>query len=173
MAKSGSKEITAPIIVLVCICLVASFLLAGVYQITSPIIEERERAAADAARITVLPSGSNFEEVNDVAPLAGVTQIYKAGNGAGYTVSTSVKGMNSGLRLMIGVTPNGEITGINVLGHDETAGIGTKVLDQAFLDQWVGAKAANAVDSMSGATYTSNGVKNSITIALDQVAAIK
>lgn len=173
MAKSGSKEITAPIIVLVCICLVASFLLAGVYQITSPVIEERERATADAARITVLPSGSGFEEVKDITLLDGVTEVYKAGNGAGYTVSTSVKGMNSGLKLMIGVTADGDVAGINVLGHDETAGIGTKVLDQAFLDRWIGAKSADAVDSMSGATYTSVGVKNAITLALEQVAGIK
>lgn len=173
MAKSGSKEITAPIIVLVCICLVASFLLAGVYQITAPVIAEREKAEADAARIAVLPEGSSFTLKEIAAPLAGITEVYTADNGAGYTVSTNVKGMNSGLKLMVGINSNGEISGINVLGHDETAGIGTKVLDQANLDKWIGTKAASAVDSISGATYTSNGVKTAIQAALDQVAAIK
>ena len=173
MAKSGSKEITAPIIVLVCICLVASFLLAGVYQITAPVIAEREAAEASAARVQVLPAGSTFKEVTGLELLKGVTEVYKSENGAGYTVSTNVKGMNSGLKLMVGVDTNGEVTGINVLGHDETAGIGTKVLDPGFLGNWVGAKSADAVDSMSGATYTSNGVKSAIQAALDQVAAIK
>lgn len=172
MTKSGSKEIIAPIVVLVCICLVASFLLAGVYQITEPIITAREIEEASAARLAVLPAGSTFTQI-DTELVNGVTDIYKSENGAGFAVSTSVKGMNSGLKLMIGINSNGEITGINVLGHDETAGIGTKVLDSAFLAKWTGTKSADAVDSMSGATYTSNGVKAAINAALAQFEAVK
>ena len=173
MTKSGSKEIIAPIVVLVCICLVASFLLAGVYQITEPIITARELEEASAARLAVLPAGSTFTQVTDVELVPGVSDIYKSENGAGYAVSTNVKGMNSGLKLMIGINSNGEITGINVLGHDETAGIGTKVLDPTFLANWTGATKADAVDSMSGATYTSNGVKTAITAALNQFELVK
>ena len=173
MTKSGSKDIIAPIVVLVSICLVASFLLAGVFQITEPIITARELEEASAARVAVLPTGSTFTQVTDVELAKGVTGVYKSDNGAGIAVSTNVKGMNSGLKLMIGVNSNGEITGINVLGHDETAGIGTKVLDPAFLENWLGAKTADAVDSMSGATYTSNGVKSAINAALEQFALVK
>jgi len=172
MTKSGSKEITAPIIVLVAICLVASFLLAGVYQITNPIITAREKAEASAAMVAVLPAGSTFTKM-DVELVDGVTEIYSSDNGAGYACSTNVKGMNAGLKLMIGINTNGEITGINVLGHDETAGIGTKVLDSSFLGKWLGAVSADAVDSMSGATYTSKGVKTAISAALQQFSLVK
>lgn len=173
MTKSGSKDIIAPIVVLVCICLVASFLLAGVYQITEPIITERAIAEASAARMAVLPSGSTFTEITGIELVPGVTDIYKSENGAGVAVSTNVKGMNSGLKLMIGINSNGEITGLNVLSHDETAGIGTKVLDPAFLENWIGAKTSDAVDSMSGATYTSKGVKAAIDAALAQFELVK
>jgi len=168
----GSKEISAPIIVLVSICLVASFLLAGVYQITSPIISAREAAEADAAKVAVLPQGSGFEE-KDVELVDGVTNVYVAGNGAGCAISTNVKGMYAGLKLMIGVNTNGEITGINVLANEETAGIGSKALDPAYLAKYVGVTAASAVDGISGATYTSNGVKTAVNAAIEQAAKVK
>ena len=170
--KSGSKEITAPIIVLVCICLVASFLLAGVYQITSPIITQREIDAANAAKMAVLPAGSTFTENTECEKAEGVTNVYVADNGAGIAVSTNVKGMYAGLKLMVGVNDKGEITGINVLANEETAGIGSKALDQAYLDKYFGSKSADAVDGITGATYTSKGVKAAINAALEQFAAL-
>lgn len=173
MSKAASKEITAPIIVLVSICLVASFLLAGVYQITEPIIKERSAAEADAARVAVLPSGSDFVEVKNVELVKGVNDVYKASNGAGIACSTDVKGMYSGLKLMIGVDSNGAISGINILSHQETAGIGTKVLDDPYLSKWLGATAGDEVDAIAGATYTSNGVRDAVKAALEQFALIK
>lgn len=168
----GSREITAPIIVLVSICLVASFLLAGVYQITSPIISAREQAEADAAKVAVLPQGSGFEE-KECELVSGVTNVYVAGNGAGVAVATDVKGMYAGLKLMIGVNANGEVTGINVLANEETAGIGSKALDPSHLEKYIGVTAADAVDGISGATYTSNGVKNAVAAAIEQAAKVQ
>ena len=171
--KGSSKEITAPIIVLVSICLVASFLLAGVYQITSPLIAEREAAAADAAKMAVLPQGSGFEEKVLTDKVDGVESVFVAGNGAGVAISTNVKGMYAGLRLMIGVDSTGVITGINVLANEETAGIGSKALDPSHLDKYIGVTAADTVDGISGATYTSTGVRNSVAAALEQFSKIK
>ncbi len=173
MSKSASKEITAPIIVLVSICLVASFLLAGVYQITEPIITERSAAAANAARKAVLPAGDDFVEVKDVELVDGISDVYKASNGEGIACLTNVKGMYAGMMLMIGVDSTGAISGINVLGHGETAGIGTKVLDNAYLSKWFGATVGDEVDAIAGATYTSNGVRDAVKAALEQFALIK
>lgn len=170
--KGSSKEITAPIIVLVSICLVASFLLAGVYQITSPRIAALEQAAADAAKVAVLPAGNGFEE-KDVEKVNGVTNVYVATNGAGAAISTNMKGMYSGLRLMVGIDSNGKVSGINVLANEETAGIGSKVLEQGNLDRYIGVNAADAVDGISGATYTSTGVRNSVAAALEQYGKLK
>ncbi|MDO5331794.1 MAG: FMN-binding protein [Bacillota bacterium] len=171
--KGSAKEITAPIIVLVSICLVASFLLAGVYQITSPLIAEREQAAADAAKVAVLPQGGSFEENTSVEKVNGVENVYVAGNGAGVAIATNVKGMYAGLKLMIGIDSTGVVTGINVLANEETAGIGSKALDPSHLDKYIGVTAADAVDGISGATYTSNGIKNSVAAALEQFAKVK
>ena len=52
----SKKDMFAPSIVLVCICLVAALLLAFTYQITEGKIKENEVAAANAARAEVLPA---------------------------------------------------------------------------------------------------------------------
>lgn len=171
----NSKDITAPIIVLVCICLVASFLLAGVYQITSPIIAEHEEAAANEAKKAVLPNGDTFEEVaiDPEKLVLGVTNVYKAANGVGYAISTNVKGMYAGLKIMVGVNSNGEVSGVNVLTNEETAGIGSKAMDPAYLEKYIGVKSADTVDGISGATYSSKGVKTAINAALAMASELK
>ena len=157
MAKVN-KSLFAPVIVLVCICLVASFLLAGVYQITKPVIDERTEETKSAARKKVLPDGNSFVQVTDVELPEGVVDCFKADNGAGYVFSVENKGMEAGLKLMIGIDINSMISGISVIEHNETAGIGTKVLADDNLAKFVGCTSEDKVDGVTGATFTSKGV---------------
>ena len=55
MSKSSKFSLFAPVIVLVCICFVASFMLAGVYGLTKPVIDEINEKTNTEARISVLP----------------------------------------------------------------------------------------------------------------------
>ena len=64
------SNIVKPVVVLVAICLVASGLLAGVNELTAPIIAEQEEAAANAAYYAVLPEaypadGVIYENLNE------------------------------------------------------------------------------------------------------------
>ena len=48
--EKAKNNMMAPIMVLVAICLVASAMLAGIFQVASPIIEARSAAEAEAAK---------------------------------------------------------------------------------------------------------------------------
>ena len=48
--KGAGKDIIKPIVVLTCICLVVTALLAYVNTVTSPIITEAEQKAAEEAK---------------------------------------------------------------------------------------------------------------------------
>ena len=50
----------APVIVLVCICLVVTAALAATYGVTQPIIDKNTKASADAARQELLPDADSF-----------------------------------------------------------------------------------------------------------------
>ena len=76
---SEKKDMLAPSIVLVCICLVASMLLAATYQITKPIIDNLSIQMANESRAEVLPEADGFTQM-DVDLLDGVTEVYKAAN---------------------------------------------------------------------------------------------
>ncbi len=175
MADSKRITIVSPIIVLVCIALVASFLLAAVYQMTSPIIAQREAETRNAALKQVLPDASSFTKL-DVELVPGVTEVYQADNGAGIVCSTNCKSQQGGeIAMMVGVNAVGAVNGISVISHNETAGIGDKVLQESYFKNFYGIndiEAVKAVDVISGATKTSNCVNQSAQVALQQFAIL-
>ena len=175
MADSKRITIVSPIIVLVCIALVASFLLAAVYQMTSPIIAQREADTRNAALKQVLPEASSFTKL-DVEPVTGVSEVFQADNGAGIVCSTNCKSTQGGeISMMVGINAIGEINGISVIKHNETAGIGDKVLQESYFKNFYGLTQTDEVmdtDVLSGATKTSSCVKESAKVALEQFALI-
>ena len=175
MADSKRITIVSPIIVLVCIALVASFLLAAVYQMTSPIIAQREADTRNAALKQVLPDASSFTKL-DIETIPGVSEVYQADNGAGIVCSTNCKSTQGGeISMMVGVNAIGEINGISVIKHNETAGIGDKVLQDSYFKNFYGLTSPDDVagtDVVSGATKTSSCVKESAKVALEQFELI-
>ena len=79
---------------------------------------------------------------------------------------------------VITVDADGKVTGINILSHSETAGLGAKATENSFRDRFAGLiqgitvskdKAGdNSIDAITGATITSNAVYCSIEAALNQ-----
>ena len=59
MKSNMFKENIAPVLVLVCICLVVTAALAGLNSITAPIIEANAIAEANAARTELLPEADD------------------------------------------------------------------------------------------------------------------
>ena len=164
MTKAKSNVMTdfgAPIIVLVLICAIMSGLLAVTNKITAPIIAAAEEEANRAARLEVLPSADDFEEVTVFGGGLpdSITGIYKATNGAGYTFSITAQGYGgkNTLKMTIGIDADGKITDTKVLSHKETAGLGSKITTDAFRGQFPGKDASlEGVDNISGATFSSN-----------------
>lgn len=155
-----------PVIILFTICALITLALAAVYQATLPVIKQGEIKAANEARSRVLASDT-FTEVKNVKLPDGVSEIYKADNGAGYVARSASKGYGGPVTFMIGIDNDGRITGIEMFDNSETPGLGTKVGEPDYLALFVGRDSPDAVDGISGATRTSSALKNSITQALE------
>lgn len=180
MGNSSFKENFAPTVVLVVICLVATLLLAGTYQVTKPIIEKITKENADAARAEVLTAADGFEPM-DIELIEGVTEVYKSTNDTGVVITTSFKGFGGAVVVMTGIDENGEITGVKVTeAANETPGLGTKATTPEHLGKFVGQSAitnvdggeGTRVDGITGATFTSNAVYNGVHTALEQYAEL-
>ncbi len=61
------------------------------------------------------------------------------------------------------------ITGINVISQAETPGLGSKITEPKFTDKFKGKSIAeiDTIDGVTGATISSNAVKNSIKEAFE------
>lgn len=172
MTSVKKSAIFEPIIVLVCICLIASFMLAAVYQITAPIIDEHEIERKNQSLLIVLPAGSSFELDESIELVKGVSEVYIAGNGAGIVCATSNKlGYGGPIKMMIGVDSTGSISGITVLDHSETASLGGQALKEKYLTNYIGQNSAdsiNSIDAYTQATHTSDSIKAACAAALEE-----
>ncbi len=181
MNNNAFKEYIAPTVVLVAICLVVTFALAGINSITAPIIEENSIKTANEARAELLPAAEGFTAFDgDLAVIEDgkifVTECYIADNGAGMVVTAKSKSFGGLLTEMIGMDADGVITGVKVTAHGDTPGLGTKAHDPGYLAQYVGlaeatditAKADANVTHVSGATISSNAVHAGVYAALEQ-----
>ena len=90
--SNAKNDFVLPIVVLTVICIVVSLALAFTEQATAPIIAAAEKAAAEAAEREVLPSADSFELVQATGLPVGVTEVYRATNGAGFVFMVEGKG---------------------------------------------------------------------------------
>ncbi len=173
------------------ISLVVAALLGFVNSITADKIAEIDAENTRIAMSAVAPEGSEFGdkiEVTDDMVVAAATQsgkileLYPVTNGgaeAGYVMKISASGSQGTIVMMVGVDANKAITGISVVSHAETSGIGTKVVENKpnsagvpVLDQFVGLSGAGSlvvgsnITAISGATVSTKGITMGANAAL-------
>ena len=151
--------------ILVLICAVMGVLLAVTNELTAPIIKKNQEAAANAALLEVMPGGQGFEKVDfdkDALPKT-VTEVYKEQNG-GYVITLTTGGYGSGLIIMCGVNADGTISGAVCLGSSETLGY-EKTYGAGFIGK--DAAGVDALDTISGATKTTEAYKNAVKDAIN------
>ena len=159
-AKTSSvKSMVLPPLVLALICAVCCAFLALANMVTKDKIAAAE---ADAIQTSLkqLPDAGTFEEVTDFQPenneKASATGLYLDENGQ-YAVLVTV-------------------SGVSFVTVSETPGLGTNVQSnpELLVDHLVGlsdSDAVDGVDNITGATYSSKGMKAAVNCALATVHA--
>ena len=166
-------------VTLLLICGVMAAALAGVNSITAPKIEQLNYEKTQAAVSAVLAGGG--DEI--AAPAVDlVSKMYKGENG--YAVEVTPSGFDNTITMMVGVDNDGNVTGISIISHTETAGLGavaaaTTSAGEAFRAQFVGlngnvsvTKDGGQVEAITSATITSRAVCAGVNAALAAVAAM-
>ncbi len=87
--------------------------------------------------------------------------------------SDEIMGFNGPTPLQIALDAKGKIIEVRVLANDETPNFLNRVIKAGFLDSWNGLTAEEAlnkeVDAVSGATYSSNAIQNSLKTRLQAI----
>ena len=149
------------------ISLVVAALLGLVNNVTADKIAEIDAAAAQGGKVTELYG------------------VKTGGADNGYVMKVSASGSQGTIVMMVGVDANKAITGISVVSHSETSGIGTKVVGNEpntagvpVLDQFQGMSGAGSlvvgktITAISGATVSTKGITMGANAALAAVEAL-
>ena len=179
------------------IALVVAALLGVVNNVTKDKIAEQDAENTRIAMSAVAPEGSEFGDKMDISDAVAaaasaqggkIVEMYPMTNGgadAGYVVKVSASGSQGTITMMVGVDANKAITGISVISHSETSGIGTKVIGnepnsagEPVLDQFIGMSGSGSlvvgknVIAVSGATVSTKGITMGANAALAAVEAL-
>jgi len=150
--------------------------LAGVNAITKDAIAANQEKKTQDALAVVLPGVTGLEKMELKGDAGIVSEVYASGES--YAVKVAPSGFDGEITMMVGIE-NGQVTGISVISHTETPGLGAVAAAQnakgeAFRGQFIGQSGVLAVgdqiDAMSGATITSTAVVTGVNAALDYVA---
>lgn len=177
------KEIIKNALILFAITLIASVLMAYVYSITKGPIADVQIVNRDKALSSVLPD-ANFEELKDVdfSNYDKLNTVFVAKNGdeiVGYAFKlTTTEGYGGPIEMVVGITIDSVISGIDLIKLSETPGLGAKADLPVFKDQFIGKKAEelavvkkgatkpNEIDAISSSTITSNAVTRAVNQAI-------
>ena len=173
--KKSFNEIIKPVLVLVCICLVVTALLAYINSVTSPIIAKAEQEKTEQAMSEVLADSDGFEKLEIENLPDRVTEVYTATNGSGYVFMLTTKGYGGDMKLICGMKSDGTIEQCKTLSHSETSGLGSKTAEDPYRNQYSGKSAdtLSEVDAITGATISSNAYKNAIEDAFKAYDMVK
>ena len=150
------KTIAMPLVALI----VAALVLLAAYNITMPYREARLQEELTAKMQTILPGSETFAPEVYTGEDANIRAVYKGETG--YVIQTVTYGYAGNITMLIGVSNEGKVTGLQVREMQETFGLGGEALtDWEFLAQFLNTEGNVAIgtsgaDAFSGATDTAS-----------------
>lgn len=194
--KFDAKSFLNAIVVLFAITLVMGAALGIVNNITKEPIAKTKQEAKEAAYKEVYPTAAkvassdsvDYTTINDLVhqlgyPAVDIDELAVAldssGALAGYVVTaTTSEGYGGDIQVMVGISVDGTVQGIDFLTINETVGFGLNAKEPEFKDQFVGRKVLafeytktgatgdSQIDAISGATITTSAVVDAVNAAV-------
>ena len=182
--------------ILFAITLISGLLLGAVYQITKVPIQMAEakeslhkyqiaypdavdfvfdQAIQDQVAVSKETLKEQKPEYGNVAVSVALKAVDASGNVIGHIITASSDDSYGGtVKVSVGITNEGKITGVELLEISDTPGLGMKATEPAFKDQYkdktveeftvtkTGSTSDSEINAISGATITSNAVTGAV-----------
>lgn len=161
------KEKIKPTIVLTLICVIASVFLVFAYELTKDrIAEQKEKNFNSSVQLLFGDVDSRLLDTTFGADKIEAIAVTDDGRTAVQVIADGYS--KDGINILVGIDENGAVSGIEFVSLGETPGLGSKVRDvDGFRTQFVGmSEPSKTVDAISGATFSSNGMKSAVNAAL-------
>lgn len=198
MPKNGGlKDIIVTGLILLLIAGVAGVALGFVNAITKGPIAEQNKIAEDQAKLAAFPEAKQFEPIDpakwqtllegdEKEIVESVDMARDNGDALGYVIKVAPQGYGGPVETIVGITNDGKLTGINIVNHAETPGLGAKAQEPAWQGQFKDKPAEsplnlvknkkagpNEVEALTGATITSTAVTDGVNAAINLYNKLK
>ena len=159
------RKILVPVLALI----LAAAILLGLYNGLLGLRREKEAQELQAKMETLLPGSTTFTPEEYTGEDANIACVYKGETG--YVIGTTTAGYAGPITMLIGVSNDGYVTGLQVRSMEETFGLGAQALsDWEFLAQFLrtegDVEVGTDVDAITGATVTSKAIARSVNSAV-------
>lgn len=161
---------------LVLACIISGMVIAATYYATNPIAEAEALKLRNKAMQDIVPQASSFKEIKGHE---GWFEAEKEGKTIAYIVPTEHSGYGGAIRMIVGLTPKGQVITYKILRHNETPGLGDKANKTPFIKQFEGKNyddlkvlklpTKDNIQALTGATITSVAVTNAVRNAIDEL----
>jgi Na+-translocating ferredoxin:NAD+ oxidoreductase subunit G len=160
-----------PVIWLSIVVVISVSLLAAVNGITSSVLEERKIEETKSILEVIFPEMSRYEMEDEIYI------IYQDGEKAGYGFIASGSGYGGTIEILVGVDTGFNIKGISILSQTETPGLGARITESTFTEQFKGISVSDValkseggkIDAITGATTSSRSVVDTIRKKMEEV----
>lgn len=175
MTKQSSSTVLFAVkigVKLLLICGIVALLLAAVNHITKPVIAQKEQAEEQQTLKHFFPSMTQAQTLShDTQGVVALYAIYEDQTLLGYCCTAGAKGFSDTVEAMVGFDAQTlQIKGVTIVSCTDAPGK-NKISDASFLHQFSGQSNADTVDAISGATYSSQAVRQCVNIAAQAVKA--
>lgn len=176
------------IVVLTLICAASGFSLALVHKVTKEPIEYAKLKNVKEPAVKAVLSGYDNDPIKDrISIVVGkdkkgkpvklvVFPAKKGGKTFAVAYEAHGKGYHGDIGVMVGINlQKKDITGISIVSHTETPGLGARITEPQFTNSFKGKSLAkdltkDDINALSGATYSTKGVVAAVNQARELLA---
>ena len=163
LEKLKSKRLYS-IVFLTLVVLISVSLLLWINSFTSVVVEAQNDAKIKSILESIFPDLTEFEESGEIFI------VYEGDNIAGYTFTVAGNGYGGPISMLVGMNSDYTLRDMEVLSHTETPGLGSKITEVPFAEQFVGlqvdeialSRDGGKIDAITGATISSRAVASAI-----------
>ena len=174
-AKNALKN-AFPVILLTIVVAIAVTLLTFTDRLTRDTIEAQEEQKIQDMLSEMFPDMSRYDFENEIYT------IYSDGDKLGYAFIAIGKGYGGDINILVGLEDETTIKGITIISQEETPGLGTRITESPFINQFIGlniedvalSRDGGQIDAITSSTISSAAVVDAVrTTAMEKVKLLK
>ena len=175
------KHLIKPAFSLFIIAAISTALLSLVRDLTLEPIQNQRRRTQENTMRAVLGEASEFREIA-FEKSGSMTRVFEGRNEGvliGYVIEASPMGYAGPIDMMVGISSlRNQVSGIRVLRHSETPGLGAVITQESFFQRFQGRNliplrvvrtlpGENEIQAITSATITTRAVTNAVNEAIE------